>query len=148
MSRSELQFFNELSGELKVELTVPTQQIADLANVRATPEARVVRVKLHAQVFNSDTQEFRALTPTELDSVAFRAGCIRLRGESGQVVDHHAPNGTYFTVRQLLDAVEETERQTRDKSDWFDGVDVHHVFFEGIHPSEDEDGVWDIYWGS
>ena len=32
------------------------------------------------------------------------------------------------------------------QSEWFDGVDVHHVFFEGIH--QDSDGVWEIYWGS
>ena len=31
-------------------------------------------------------------------------------------------------------------------SEWFGGVDVHHVFFEGIHLADD--GVWDIYWGS
>jgi hypothetical protein len=46
----------------------------------------------------------------------------------------------------MLNAVAETERQTRDKSEWFDGVDVHHIYFEGIH--QGSDGVWEIYWGS
>jgi hypothetical protein len=31
-------------------------------------------------------------------------------------------------------------------SEWFGGVDVHHVFFEGLH--EDVDGVWVANWGS
>jgi len=35
---------------------------------------------------------------------------------------------------------------TRDSSKWFGGIDVHHVFFEGIHL--DEDDVWAIHWGS
>ena len=144
MPNSELRFFNSLSGSLKVDLTDPAQPIADLLNVSPPPSARVVKVELGAEVFNQDTKEFRPLTPEELGSIAFRAGEIRLRGESGEIVTHHAPNGTFFTVEQLLEAVEETERQTRSESEWFGGVDVHHVFFEGIHPSEDEDGVWDI----
>ncbi len=52
----------------------------------------------------------------------------------------------HFTVRELLQAVEDTERQTRGKSDWFDGVDIHHVYFEGLH--EEEPGIHTIYWGS
>ena len=96
--------------------------------------------------FNRDTEEFRDLTPEEFDSLAFRESHIKLRGESGEVVSHNAPNGTFFTVQQLLQAVEETERQTRDQSEWLGGVDVHHCYFEGI--SLDDDGAWGIYWGS
>ena len=46
----------------------------------------------------------------------------------------------------LLRAIEETERQTRGQSKWFDGVDVHHCFFEGIALADD--GTWSIHWGS
>jgi hypothetical protein len=148
MRHPELKFFNSLSGTLEIELDVPAEPVGDLLNVRAEPDARIVRLELRAEVFNPETEEFRPLTPAELDSVAFRSGSIRLRSEDGEAVSHAAPNGSHFTVRELLHAVEETERQTRAGSEWLGGIDVHHVFFEGIHPDEDEDGVWEIYWGS
>jgi len=145
-SHPELEFFNSLSGKLEVELDVPAEPVGELLNVRALPGARLVRLKLNAEVFNRDTKEFRPPTSQELDSVAFRGSSLTLRSDEGDPVSHDAPNGSFFTVRELLRAVEETERQTRGQSEWLGGVDVHHVFFEGIHPAED--GVWEIYWGS
>jgi hypothetical protein len=144
---AELEFFNGLSGKLNIVLDVPAQPVANLLNLQAAPDARVVRLELHAEVFDRDTKEFRSLTPQELDSVAFRGSSIRLRGEDAEeAVSHVASNGSYFTVRELLRAVEETERRTRAQSAWLGGVDVHHVFFEGIEPGEDD--AWEICWGS
>lgn len=148
MSHPELNFFNNLSGQLEIELTAPTERIGNLDNVRATPDAKIATLKLTAEVFNEESETFRDLTAEELQSVAFRAAQITLRGESGETVTHNAPNGNFFTVQELLNAVAETERQSRDQSEWFGGVDVHHVYFEGIHPDEEEEGVWEIYWGS
>jgi hypothetical protein len=145
-SHPELEFFNSLSGKLEIELDVPAEQVGNLLNLRASPDAQLVRLELRAEVFNPDTEEFRPLTPEELDAVAFRGRSIQLRSEDGEAVSHDAPNGSFFTVRELLRAVEETERRTRARSEWLGGIDVHHVFFEGIHPGDD--GVWDIYWGS
>ncbi|GAB2663226.1 hypothetical protein GCM10027088_47380 [Nocardia goodfellowii] len=70
---------------------------------------------------------------------------LNLRG-FGDPVEHRASNGKWFTVRDLVTAIAETERRTRQQSQWYGGVDVHHVYFEGIH--EGADGVWEIYWGS
>jgi len=60
------------------------------------------------------------------------------------VVVHRAPSAGAFTVRDLLAAVEETERRTRAQSEWFGGVDIHHCFFQGIEV--DDQGVWRISW--
>lgn len=146
MAHPELEFFNSLSATLAIGLTAPAEQIGKLENVRATPQAKVKSLRLAAEVFNRDAKNFRELTPDELQSIAFRGSKITLRGESGHTVTHEAPNGEFFTVQDLLNAVAETERQTRDESRWFGGVDVQHVFFEGIH--QGSDGVWEIYWGS
>jgi hypothetical protein len=145
-SHPELEFFNSLSGKLEIELDAPAEPVANLLNLRAAPDSRIVRLELRAEVYNSDTGEFRPLTPAELGAVAFRGSSIRLRSEDGEVVSHDAPNGSYFTVGELLRAVEETERRTRAQTEWLGGVDVHHVFLEGIEPGED--GVWEICWGS
>ncbi len=42
-----------------------------------------------------------------------------------------APEGVFSPVQEVLDAILECEKQTRGASDWFEGVDVHHIFFEG-----------------
>jgi hypothetical protein len=146
MPHPELEFFNKLSGTLKIELTVPTERISNLSNVRATPEAEIKSLRLAAKVFNRDFGTLRELTVDELQSVAFHGSHIALRGESGGVTKHKSPNGECFTVQDLLNAITETERQTRGKSTWFGGIDIHHIFFEGIHQADD--GVWEIHWGS
>lgn len=146
MSHPELEFFNNLSGKLEVELTETPERLGELLNVRATPEAQIKSLKLTPEVFNLDTETFRPVTSEELQSVAFRGARITLRGESGDTVTHTAPNGEFFTVQQLLDAVVETERQSREQTEWFGGIDIQHVFFEGI--SEEEENVWEICWGS
>ncbi len=144
-SHPELKFFNSLSARLYIDLSEPPEQIANLLNVRATPDAEILRLELRAEVFIEEESKFRPLTDEEYHSVAFQGSSITLQSEDGDPITHNAPNGSHFTVRELLQAVEETERRTRGQTEWLGGIDVHHVYFEGIHKSGD---VWEIYWGS
>jgi hypothetical protein len=86
-------------------------------------------VRLRADVFEDD--DFRDLSGAELLAVAFAQPEIVMRG-LGAPVRHAAPNGVHFTVRDLLTAVEETERATGNQSSWFGGVDIHHVLFQAF----------------
>ncbi|MEV4125673.1 hypothetical protein [Nocardia sp. NPDC049707] len=139
-----LKFFNELSGTLAIELTEPTKDIAaNLANQRATATAKISELSFAPEVFEGG--KFRELTGEELDRVVLELSVLNLRG-FGDAVAHPAPNGKWFTVRDLVAAVSETERRTRHQTGWYGGIDVHHVYFEGIHPGDD--GVWAIHWGS
>ena len=139
-----LEFFNELSGKLKIELSEPSREITEsLHNRAAPPTASIVSVRLDASVFERD--DFRPLTEAELGQIVLTESEIRMAGR-GDVVVHRAPAGGVFTVRDLLAAVEETERRTRAQAEWFGGVDIHHCFFEGIEL--DDQGVWRISWGS
>lgn len=141
-----LEFFNRLSGELEIELTEAPERIADLANLAAPPTARLVSVALRLEVFEDD--DFRPLTADELGRVVLRTPRIRMRSYQLEkvVVEHEAPAGARFTVADLGAAVEATERRTRGDTEWFGGIDVHHIFFEGIELGDD--GVWMIWWGS
>ncbi|WP_330179772.1 hypothetical protein OHB26_25465 [Nocardia sp. NBC_01503] len=139
-----LEFFNGLSGHLDIGLTEPTEDALEgLSNQRATSTAEVVELRLVVQVWQAE--EFRELTADELREPALMEAEVTLRGE-GDAVTHRAPNGEWFSVGELLAAVAETERVTRHRTSWFGGIDVHHVFFEGIELGAD--GVWDINWGS
>jgi hypothetical protein len=143
-----LQFFCKLSGRLEIQLSEPAQKITPrLENLAAPASAKLLDLTVEFTVFERDARTFRDLTPEEWERVVIVAPSIRMRGgRSNVVVEHRPENGASFTVRELAAAVAETERQARGQSEWFGGIDVHHVYFEGI--SLDDDGVWDIRWGS
>lgn len=146
MNRENLKFFNSLSGRLEIQLSQPAQAVAGLSNLVATPEAKVTDLRLTLQVFLYEEKTFRALTEAELNLPVLQLPEISLCTESGEIVTLPAPDGQTFTVQDLQRAIETSERQTRDQSEWLGGVDVHHAYFEGLH--EDEPGIWEVYWGS
>lgn len=146
-----LAFFNGLSGRLEIELTEAPERISPaLQNLRASPSATIARLSLRAEVYERESASgpalFRPLTEDELERVVIRDPQVTLIGEGRDAITFDAPNGASFTVRDLLAAVEETERRSRGDSEWYGGIDVHHVFFQGIH--YDTDGLWRISWGS
>src|SRR5262245_37843038 len=111
-----LLFFNKLSGRLDIRLTEPTQPFAEgLHNEVAPPSARSEAMSLSLQVVERHSQgiAFRDLTEEEWNRVVMRVPVVRLRGLDELAVEHRAPNGVAFTVRDLAAAVAETERQTR-----------------------------------
>jgi hypothetical protein len=141
-----LHFFNRLSGRLHIDLSEPAQPVAKgWLNLAAPPTARLERASLTMQVLEDD--ELRELTDDEWKRVVLRAPAVRMVGENQKsVVEHQAPDGVAFTVRDLAAAIAETETQTRGGTEWLGGIDVHHIYFEGLEL--DEDGVWSITWGS
>jgi len=146
VDEANLAFFSSLSGNLSIELTKPPEPISEhLMNLKASPEAKIASIELSMQVYLRGERTFRPLTDAEWNQVVIVEPSIKMRGESGKVLEHRAPDGTQFTVRDLTAAVCETEKQGRGDSEWYGGIDVHHVFFEGIVL---DDGVWRIRWGS
>ena len=148
MSAEPTDLFERVYGTLEIELSEPTVPIGSSANQMAPPSARLVGLRLVVEIEDEGSEEPRPLREDELGAPAFAAPRIRLRAESDDIVDHDAPDGEGFTVGQLIAAIEATERQTRGDSEWFGGVDAHHVYYEGLEPDEEEDGVWQICWGS
>jgi hypothetical protein len=142
----ELEFFNTIGGVLQIELSKEPESMENLpGNLVSPKDSKLVTVKLVPEIFIEKTEKFRPLTDSELKSIAFNKPKIKLTSLSNEVVEHDAPNNKYFTVLDLLKAVESTEQKTRGNTDWFGGVDVHHIFFEGIYC---ENGKRMIYWGS
>jgi len=144
--RSNFEFFNSLPGKLEIELTEPAESYRNMANLAAKPSAKIVNVRFHPKVFEENERKFRDLTEAELQLEIFHEPSICLRGEGGDAVEHKAPNGKSFTIKEMLTAIEATERRTRGNSEWLGGIDVHHCYFEGIYQNENRD--WEIVWGS
>jgi hypothetical protein len=139
-----LAMFNKLSGTLQIKLSEATHALSErLMNQVASPSARIEQIGLELNVY--ENREFRDLTDAEWSTLVIRDAVIRMRGEGPAIVEHHAPSAAGFTVRDLADAIAKTEREGRSDTEWYGGIDTHHVFFEGIR---DDDGVWAIRWGS
>lgn len=157
-----IEFFNKFSATLIIELDIPPHQVGELLNQYAAESAKIKSVK-----FNVSAVDYRNVnrppSDSELDVIVFKQTTLNLCSDldlraarlpdSKVIVAHSAPNGKYFTVRDVIAAIEATEFQTRQHTDWFGGVDVHHIFFEGIHRhpyrhEEVTESAWEICWGS
>jgi hypothetical protein len=151
-----LAFFNMLDATLVIELDEPTKQFAPMVlNQVASPTAKTTSITMEVDGVMSedfdeeedDIPDVRPLAEADWNRVVLRTPVLRLRGYNTQrVFDHKAPDGAAFTVRDLVGAITETERQSRQDTDWFGGVDTHHVAFAGLHL--DDDGVWYTWWDS
>ena len=91
------------------------------------------------------------LTVDELSEVCYEGKEITLVEEKSQF--HKGFSKTFrnedgFTVRQMFDNVEDFEMEARPLSNWFDGIDCHHVFFEGFNKIDGTDNHYTICWGS
>ncbi len=141
-----LEFFNGLSGRLEIELTVPAQRAAPhMLNLVASKSARIKHVEMTFSIRGDDDN--RELTDAEWNRVVIRKPHIKMCSVDTPdvIVEHDAPDGKAFTVRDLAKAIAKTESQSREHGEWCGGIDVHHIYFEGI---ELGDGVWTICWGS
>ena len=143
-----LAFFNQLSGVLVIQVSEQPHRIApNLLNLAVSPQAKLVSLSFELAWFDEKTEEERELTPEQLDWVVLRSNGIRMRSilANDVVVEHPCPNSE-FRVKDLAEAVRKTELASRSATDWFGGIDVHHIYFAGIVFAED--GVWVIHWGS
>lgn len=138
-------FFNSLSGRLVIKLSEPARPVGQLLNVAASPTAQIQSVSFEVKVFES--RKFRPLTDEEWRRVVIPEAHLRMAsGVARQlVIEHTAPNPRGFDVRALCDALAKTEHVGRQQTEWFGGIDVHHVTFEGLTREGD---VWIVNWGS
>ncbi len=144
-----LELLANVRGMLEIELSQPLEPIAPgttLQNQKAPAQATINALRLVTEINEHDVD--RPLTKVELDHVVFRGSTLRLQGNGGPAIGHDAPDCKQFTLKDVLDAIESTERQTRGNSEWFDGIDAHHVFFEGIRQEGPDRDVWRTQWGS
>ena len=91
------------------------------------------------------------LTVDELSEVCYEGKEITLVEEKSEF--HEGFSKTFrnedgFTVRQMFDNVEDFEMEARPLSNWFDGIDAHHIFFEGFNKIDGTDNHYTICWGS
>ena len=137
-------------GNLHVEVTEPLLSIAPcLLNEHATPTARLESVTFEGTTW--DGEDIHEVTEEQLAANVFNSPEINLVWSPGPgcdylVVHRDAPNGTHFTLQDIIDTIVGAETLFRPHSDWFGGIDTSHTFFEGF--SRLGDHTFSISWGS
>jgi len=142
-------FFDGLGGTIEIETSEKPERIGTLLNLKSTPTSKLLSVKWEPHIYIEDG--VRKLTKEEWKLIVFDCPTIKLSCATsnycgdGETTEHQAPNKQYFTIRDMVQAICDNQKQTRGSTDWFGGIDVHHIFFEGIEMTED---IGIISWGS
>jgi glucose/arabinose dehydrogenase len=112
---------------------------------------RVSIDKPEVGVYSNDSGEFTPLTAEQLEQVAYNQPAITfkrglLSSAAKPSYTMNAPNSkSYFSLSDLLDTIAAFEQYDRPSTEWFGGIDCHHIFFEGVHATPEG---WLISWGS
>ena len=134
-------------GSLEIEVTEPLESIS--LNEIAPPTARLKSITFDPNTF--DGEDIHEVTEAELAETAFDYPEINLvwqpaPGRDYLVVHRDAPNGTNFTVQDIVDTIVGAEYVFRPHSEWFGGIDTSHVYFEGF--TQHGEHTFSIAWGS
>lgn len=138
---------NECSGLLRIELSVDPIQLSDnIFNVKAEPNAEIKSVIFDLTIFDKD--DYIELTLEEQNLVLFKTSTIKLLSKKG-LVQAYTSTHSEITMSEIKTLIATVEKDFRvdPKSYWYGGIDVHHVFFEGLHYDATKD-AWEIHWGS
>ncbi len=140
------EFSDKFNAMLDIQLSKDVEEISPhLYNAKAPEGAEIVSMAIKPGVFEEGKDiGIRPITEEEYNEVVITEEYIRVESH-GYTFRYRAPNGKVFTVRGLFDVLLKIEKYSRPKTDWFGGIDVHHIFFEGFYF---KNGVYHCYWGS
>jgi hypothetical protein len=148
-------FFQKMQFTLDIKVS-DTYSPANSYNRMSAPDAQLQSVSylpVNPPSRGDDEEDENGLLPEatedELMSLAYARPSITFSSGHAQLKKtYQAPSGggQYFTVQDLIKIICEFEAEDRLLYDWFGGIDVHHIFFEGAH--QQPDGSWKLWWGS
>ena len=135
-------------GSLNIEVSEPLLPIVGL-NERAAPTATIIAITFDPNTF--DGEDIQEVTEEQLTTNVYDYHEIALVWSPAPDVDDHkyhrdAPNGTHFTLQDVIDTIVQAQYLFRPYSDWFGGIDTSHTYFEGF--TQRGEHTFSIFWGS
>ena len=126
----------QVSFVLQIETTDPVE-MDRLMNRFESSKSKIT--KISASGIDIDGKE---ATAEQLNEKGFIGSSITLNGIlSGTFTNSKG----YWTISEMVQNIVNFERLNRPKTEWFGGIDTHHVFFENLIG---EGNDYSIYWGS
>lgn len=114
-------FFNELSLRLNITMTSLASHGAKIESINAsvekfTKDNNIISISLTEEDWKQNVYNKPSITLTNYVTKTFRA----------------PEKKSYFSTRDLVDVLIAFEKIDRARSNWFDRIDVHHIYFEGL----------------
>ena len=124
-----------------------TYSTGRLLNIFVKPDSQILDItKTNIYKFSED-YDLIDLSEEEVNSLAYNNKSITLVNSATETeLQFHSDNEQYFTVQELVDKIMEFEKIDRPKTDWFGGIDAHHIFYEGLHKKDEH--IYSVMWGS
>ena len=122
------EIFNNISAELEIDFC----------------SGKIKEVSLNIKGYYDKNFKLQKLPAGFGSKTLIESENITLIGEAGIPVTH--ASHSLFRVSDVIKAIELTELETRSKTDWLGGVDLHHICFEGI--TRVSKNTYKIQWGS
>lgn len=147
---------NDLSFVLNIKTSNTVPQRGYLMNRFEKPDSNIQSIS-HSPIakYNSSRRELEELSPSELKKPGFWGNTMTMksvrRDDSGAVINRtrktFKTSKEFFTVKQVVSNIVKFEIKDRPKTNWFGGIDAHHVFFEGLYRNSKTD-TYSVNWGS
>ena len=132
--------------EIEVEAVGPVNTFGIVVKKIIYPGAYVKNISLSPmKLWNSESNDFYLPDKEFLNSIAYNYNHIVIKSEKLSKI-YVASNNEYFTYQDIYDIVLDFEKKNRINSTWLGGIDIYHVFFEGLHQNKDK--TFSIFWGS
>lgn len=137
-----------LLGKYNVTLNIDVetyQANSTLLNRFVRPDIKIKSLNWGKMLFynEGDKNPFSDVSDDKFDKVIYKETQITI--ESNNVTETFY-NSNGFTSRNLFDHIMSVETEARPNTDWFGGIDAHHIYFEGLHKTDNR--CYSVYWGS
>ena len=147
---------NDISFVLNIKTSNTVSQRGYLMNRFEKPDS-VIQSISHSPIatYNTSRRELEELSPTELNKPGFWGETMTMKSvckdDSGAVkkrtIKTFKTLKKFFTIKQVVSNIVKFEMKDRPKTNWFGGIDAHHVFFEGLYRNSKTD-TYSVNWGS
>jgi hypothetical protein len=133
-----------------LDIEIETYQVGNLLNNFVKADSQIKSINWSKDdhgdeftIFNDDDLE--PLSQLLLQKICIKDENLTLTSYiSGHEKSFTSSGG--FTIQNMMNSILEFEREARSKTDWFGGIDAHHIYFEGI--SKVGPNKYSIHWGS
>lgn len=130
--------------DMVLKINIPTYKVGKLENKFVKSDIQINKKDITATPFSKfEDDDMVKLTPKDLNQKVYNYNTIIL--SSFDVKTTHKKQGG-FTIKDLWSAILNHERVARLESNWFGGIDAHHIYFEGLNLQKE--GYYTIFWGS
>ena len=138
---------NEIVKDMCFCLFIKTDQepvsVTGLLNRFENEHARVIDVKTKLEWYKED--DIIESDDLNLQKVFKGDDITLICNRSSYEKTFKVENGG-LTALELTNIICDFEKNSRNYTEWFGGVDTHHIFFEGMF--QVEPGKYSIFWGS